>query len=189
MKNIIKFLQIGLISGLLFMLACTGEKGEVGPQGAAGAVGATGDKGDAGAKGEFTKVLTGTATFSPANWITQTIDVADDGYYTFVNEPRITKDILDKGIVMVYYTFSGVSTPLPYISSTGGKFLHLAYLDKGQGKIRIDFQPAVYLAKLPKPTTDYTFRWVIATGSTAGRMININWNDYNDVKVKLGLKD
>ena len=189
MKNAIKFLQIGVISGLLFMGACTGEKGEVGPQGVAGAVGAAGDKGDAGAKGEFTKVMTGTATFNPANWITQTIDVKDDGYYTFINESRITKEILDKGIVMVYFTLSGISTPLPYVAAGTGKFLHLAYLDKGQGKIRIDLHPAVYLTKLPKPTVDYTFRWVIATGSTAGRKSYIDWNNYNDVKAKLGLKD
>lgn len=188
MKNTIKFLQIGLISGFLFMLACTGEKGEVGPQGVAGATGAAGDKGDAGAKGEFTKVLTGAATIKGASWVTQTIDVADDGYYVIIPEKQITKDILEKGMVMVYYTFSGITVPMPYFIGAG-KFLHLAYLENGEGRIRIDLIPANYLGKLIKPTTDYSFRWVIATGSTGGRMNNINWNDYNDVKIKLGLKD
>jgi hypothetical protein len=188
MKNAIKFLQIGLISGLLFMLACTGEKGEVGPQGAAGTIGAVGDKGDAGAGGDFTKVLTGTATIKGASWVAQTIDVTDDGYYVIIPEKQITKAILEKGIVMVYYTFSGVTVPMPYLFGAG-KFLHLAYLENGEGRIRIDLQPANYLGKLIKPTTDYNFRWVIATGSTAGRMNNINWNDYNDVKAKLDLKD
>lgn len=188
MKNTMKFLQIGLISGLLFMLACTGEKGAIGPQGAAGANGATGNKGDAGAKGEFTKVLTGAITIKGASWVAQTIDVADDGFYVIIPEKQITKAILEKGTVMVYYTFSGVTTPMPYLFGAG-KFLHLAYLENGEGRIRIDLIPANYLSKLLKPTADYSFRWVIATGSTAGRMSNINWNDYNDVKTKLGLKD
>lgn len=187
MKNTIKILQIGLISGLLFMLACTGEKGEVGPQGVAGVVGAAGDKGDAGTGGDFTKVLTGAATIKGASWVAQTIDVADDGYYVIIPEKQITKAILDKGIVMVYYTASGITIPMPYLFGAG-KFLHLAYLENGEGRIRIDLIPANYLGKLIKPTTDYSFRWVIATGSTGGRS-NINWNDYNDVKVKLGLKD
>ncbi|WP_394990933.1 hypothetical protein [Emticicia sp.] len=188
MKNTIKFLQIGLISGLLFLAACTGEKGTVGPQGTAGAVGAAGEKGSAGAAGDFTKVLTGNVIIKGATWTAQTIDVADDGYYVIIPEKQITKAILDKGIVMVYYTFSGISTPMPYLFGAG-KFLHLAYLEKGEGRIRIDLQPAIYLSKLIKPSTDYSFRWVIATGSTGGRMSNINWNDYNDVKTKLGLKD
>lgn len=188
MKNLIKFLQIGVISGLLFMAACTGEKGEVGPQGVAGATGAAGDKGDAGAKGEFTKILTGTATIKPDNWATQSIDVTDDGYYIIIPEKQITKDIVEKGMVMVYYTFSGVSSPLPYLGPAS-KFLHLVYLEKGEGRIRIDIQPNIYTSKIAKPTIDYSFRWVIATGSTAGRIRNIDWNDYNDVKAKLGLKD
>lgn len=188
MKNSIKILQIGVISGLLFLAACTGEKGEVGPQGVAGAAGAAGDKGDTGAKGEFTKVLTGKITVKPANWIAQTIDVADDGYYVVIPEKQITKDILEKGMIMVYYTFSDINTPMPAVSGDS-KVLHLAYLANGEGRIRIDLHPAVYLSKIVKPTFDYNFRWVIAPGSTAGRMSNINWNDYNDVKTKLCLKD
>jgi hypothetical protein len=188
MKNTINFLQVGLMSGLLFLAACTGEKGEVGPQGVAGANGAAGDKGDNGAKGEFTKVLTGKITVKPTSWLAQTIDVANDGYYVIIPEKQITKDILEKGIVMVYYTFFDLNTPMPAVSGDS-KVLHLAYLENGEGRIRIDLHPAIYLSKIVKPTIDYNFRWVIATGSTAGRMSNINWNDYNDVKAKLGLKD
>ena len=189
MKNLIKFLPIGIVGCLLFLAACTGEKGAVGPQGPAGAVGAAGDKGNAGAAGEFTKVLTGNATIKVTSWITQTLDVTDDTYYVIIPEKQITKDILDKGIVMVYYTTTtGVNFPMPYTLGSV-KFLHSAFLDKGEGRIRIDIFPNVYLTKLPKPASEYTFRWVIATGSTSGRMTNINWNDYDDVKTKLGLKD
>ncbi len=189
MKNLIKFLPIGMMSFLLFFAACTGEKGAVGPQGSAGAAGAAGDKGNAGAAGEFTKVLTGNATIKVTSWITQTLDVTDDTYYVIIPEKQITKDILDKGIVMVYYTTTtGVNFPMPYTLGSV-KFLHSAFLDKGEGRIRIDIFPNVYLTKLPKPASEYTFRWVIATGSTSGRMANINWNDYDDVKTKLGLKD
>lgn len=189
MKNLIKFLPIGIVGGLLFLAACTGEKGAIGPQGSAGAVGAAGDKGNAGAAGEFTKVLTGNATIKVTSWITQTKDVTDDTYYVLIPEKQITKDILEKGIIMVYFTTTtGVTFPMPY--QTGpAKFLHAAFLEKGEGRIRIDIYPNVYLTKLPKPAIDVSFRWVIASGSSSGRMTNINWNDYEDVKTKLGLKD
>ena len=189
MKNTMKFLPIGMMSCLIFLAACTGEKGAVGPQGSTGAVGAAGDKGNTGAAGEFTKVLTGNATIKVTSWISQTLDVTDDTYYVLIPEKQITKDILEKGIIMVYYTTStGVSFPMPYRTGPG-KFLHSVFLEKGEGRIRIDIFPNVYLAKLTRPGIDISFRWVIATGSSSGRMANINWNDYEDVKTKLGLKD
>jgi hypothetical protein len=189
MKNLIKFLPIGMMSFLLFFAACTGEKGAVGPQGSAGAVGAAGDKGNAGAAGEFTKVLSGNVTIKAANWITRTLDITDDAHYFIIQEKQITKDILEKGIIMVYFTSStGVTFPMPYVFGAA-KLLPFAYLQNGEGRIRIDLYPNVPLTKLPKPTIDYTFRWVIATGSTGGRLPHINWDDYNDVKTKLGLKD
>ena len=149
-----------------FFIACTGEKGAIGPQGVAGQQGPKGDKGDTGVSGEFPKTQTGNFTIKPADWKAYNSIVGfniDDSFYFVVPVKELTKDILDKGIVSTYWISTSSSLyPLPLkdfaISSiNNSNILAVYYLEKGEGKIRIDLTSTG--AALKRPTGDLNFRW------------------------------
>lgn len=148
-----------------FFIACTGEKGAIGPQGVAGQQGTKGDKGDTGASGEFPKTQTGNFTIKPADWKAYRSSVVlntDDSFYFVVPVKELTKDILDKGIVSTYWISASSSLyPLPIKNSTiasyGMTILAVYYLEKGEGKVRIDLSYAG--AALKRPISDLNFRW------------------------------
>ena len=148
-----------------FFIACTGEKGEMGPQGIAGQQGAKGVKGDAGISGEFPKTQTGNFTIKPADWKAYNSIVGfniNDSFYFVVPVKELTKDILDKGIISTYWVSSSTSIfPLPRrnfsIASDNSNMLAVYYLEKGEGRVRIDLISTG--AALKRPTGDLNFRW------------------------------
>jgi hypothetical protein len=148
-----------------FFIACTGEKGAIGPQGVAGQQGPKGDKGDTGASGEFPKTQTGNFTIKPADWKAYSSSVVlntDDSFYFVVPVKELTKDILDKGIISTYWvSSSGSLYPLPRrnfsIASQNSNLLAAYYLEKGEGKVRIDLTTTG--SALKRPTGDLNFRW------------------------------
>lgn len=148
-----------------FFIACTGEKGAIGPQGVAGQQGTKGDKGDTGASGEFPKTQTGNITIKSADWKAYNSIVGfntDDSFYSVVPVKELTKDILDKGIINTYWISTSSSLyPLPlkdiYIASERYTILAVYYLEKGEGKIRIDLTSNV--SNLKRPTGNLNFRW------------------------------
>ena len=143
-----------------FFIACTGEKGAIGPQGLAGQQGVKGAKGDAGVSGEFPKTLTGNFTIKIADWKANTLNVQDDSYYIIVPVKEITKDVLDKGIVNLYWVFTSTTHySLPF-DRVGYRILSSSYLEKGEGRVRIDLYPSVN-ARAGKPSTDLEFRWLV----------------------------
>lgn len=144
-----------------FFIACTGEKGAIGPQGVAGQQGAKGPKGDAGVSGEFPKTQTGNFTIKISDWKANTLNVQDDSYYMIVPVKEVTKDVLDKGIVNLYWVFTPTthySLPFDRLSY---RILSSSYLEKGEGRVRIDIYPSSSTAKASKPSTDLVFRWLV----------------------------
>jgi hypothetical protein len=156
----IKTITILSIS-LILLMNCTGEKGEIGPKGVAGQQGAKGDKGDTGASGEFPKTQTGSFTIKLADWKTNTTYTANDSYYAVVPVTAITKDVLDKGMISAWWVFTpNLQFPLPYERDVN-RILFVSYLEKGEGRIRIDIYPSFNSTIATKPTTDSNFRWVL----------------------------
>ena len=153
---------IGILSIFaVSLMNCTGEKGAIGPQGVAGQQGAKGDKGDAGASGELPKTLTGNFTIKIADWKTNSVYTANDSYYAVVPVAAITKDVLDKGIISAWWAFSAAQQiPLPF-DRNANRILYVSYLEKGEGRIRIDIYPSFNSSKAEKPTADWNFRWVL----------------------------
>lgn len=153
---------IGIVSIFAVLLMnCTGEKGAIGPIGVAGQQGAKGDKGDPGASGELPKTQTGSFTIKVADWKTNNVYTANDSYYAVVPVTAITKDVLDKGIISAWWFFSATSQiPLPF-DRNANRILYVSYLEKGEGRIRIDIYPAFNSSKAQLPTADWNFRWVI----------------------------
>jgi hypothetical protein len=156
----IKTITILSIS-LILLMNCTGEKGEIGPKGVAGQQGAKGDKGDTGASGEFPKTQTGSFTIKLADWKTNTTYTANDSYYAVVPVTAITKDVLDKGMISAWWVFTASQQiQLPF-DRNANRILFISYLEKGEGRIRIDIYPAFNSPIATKPTVDWNFRWVL----------------------------
>ncbi len=137
--------------------ACIGKKGEIGPQGAAGAQGSKGDKGNPGANGEFPLTITGNFTVKITDWKLQTLTTKDDAHYFVFPVKEINKTILDKGFINLYWLFNNSPYALPF-DRKAYKILYSAYLENGEGRIRIDLYPsATNVAS--KPSTELNFRW------------------------------
>jgi hypothetical protein len=120
MKTITRiFGMLMVTSALIFMDACKAEKGEVGPAGATGATGATGAAGATGAKGDKGDI--GTANVSYTDWINITFTGSSGNFIATVTAPKITQDILDKGVVLMFIKIGGTvySVPYAYATSTG----------------------------------------------------------------------
>jgi len=158
--KIIKTVGILSIFAILLM-NCTGEKGAIGPQGVAGQQGAKGDKGDTGVSGDFPKTQTGNFSIKVADWKLNTIYTLNDSYYAIVPVSAITKDVLDKGMISTWWLFSAAQPiPLPF-DANSNRILYISFLEKGEGRIRIDIYPSYNSLKAEKPTTDWNFRWVL----------------------------
>ncbi len=154
--------SIALLSiSLILLMNCTGEKGEIGPQGVAGQQGAKGDKGDAGASGELPKTQTGSFSIKIADWKNSTVYTENDSYYAVVPVTAMTKDVLDRGMINAWWVSSATQQiQLPFDRNVN-RILYVSYLEKGEGRIRIDIYPAFNSAKAEKPTADWNFRWVL----------------------------
>ena len=153
---------IGILSIVAFLLMnCTGEKGAIGPQGAAGQQGAKGDKGDTGASGELPKTQTGSFSIKVADWKTNTVYTTNDSYYAVVPVSAIAKDVLDKSMISAWWVFTADQhIPLPF-DNNGRRILYASYLEKGEGRMRIDIYPSINSIKAEKPTAEWSFRWVL----------------------------
>jgi hypothetical protein len=158
MEIIRKIGIVGIFAVLL--MNCTGEKGAIGPQGLAGQQGAKGDKGDPGASGEFPKTQTGSFTIKVADWKTNSVYTVRDSYYAVVPVTAITKDVLDKGIISAWWVFSPTQQIILPFDRNSNRILYFSFLEKGEGRIRIDIYPSFNSQIATKPTTDWDFRWV-----------------------------
>lgn len=153
MKTILK---IGILSIFaISLINCTGEKGAIGPQGVAGQQGAKGDKGDPGVSGEFPKTQTGSFTIKVADWKNPYTE-----YFAETPVNAITKEVIDKGIISVWWVSSTTQQFQLPLDRNFDKILPTFYSENG-GRIKINILPGNNLTVPAKPTTDMTFRWVI----------------------------
>lgn len=206
MKQISSFFKLTLVLAI-FASACKGPAGDTGPAGAtgaqgaqgaagaAGAVGATGPAGPAGKDGKDGTSGASNITTSPwigittADWNTFTEDSTYINVY--IPDKVITETVLEKGLVYAYIRFgtgTGYAEPMPY-GFDGGKISFAPIFDATEGGFM-----EIYLSSFRnKPTgPNIAVRYVIvpeATVSNPGRQKAINWNDYNEVKRELNLKD
>lgn len=98
-----------------------GEQGEQGPKGEQGDQGPKGDPGEQGEQGP--KGDTGTANVIYSDWIDTEFpnNITSSGAGFDIDAPKLTKDIIDKGVVLVYarnLTITGFNYfALPFITS------------------------------------------------------------------------
>lgn len=157
----------------------TGPQGEKGDKGDAGAAGNKGDKGD---KGD-----PGTANVFYSGWknLTFALNSTSTAYIAQMTEAKLTSDFLSTGEIKVYVNLgtpaSPAVSPLPYVEEEIQ--IRPFY---GTGRIQIN-------ANVNASTTTtgaLQYRYILIPGGSALRMSQkVDWNNYEEVKAYLGIKD
>lgn len=149
-------------------------KTEVGPAGPAGATGATGPAGPAGPAG-----ATGTANVIYSDWATVTFTGSGTSWTGKITAPKVTQEIMDKGLVRTYFKFGNDVYEGTYTNLTGGATTAIyQYLSLGNINLRATFNAT------------YPWRYVIIPGGTAsGRLANIDYSNYAEVKKAYNIPD
>lgn len=187
---------------ILAFAACSkdGDQGPAGPagaDGAAGAAGPAGPAGPAGAKGD-----TGVANVIYSDWldvppfVVDTATNPDDGQLdtlgliSGLDAPKLTADILNKGLVKVYINLNTaadpVIAPLPYVDNS---FINIRYIGVTGGILL--FSNVDASTDTDKNGNKFNqYRYVLIPGGVAARSASgVNWNNYKSVQQYLGLKD
>ncbi len=185
MKKIIIFIFIS------FLLACEAPIGDVGLVGPSGAEGAKGDKGDIGGKGTFSAIVSDWKEIKPANWLKGGSDLS---FIAAFDEPKLTADITNKGLVLGFYRTlpedaSSQIFPIPDETSNYSLGIYASFTSslKAIGYF-LDFRN---LAVKPATLVDWNIkvRYILVPPASAGRLKNIDWKNYNEVKKALNIKD
>ena len=171
------FGMLAIVSAIIFMDACKGEKGDVGPIGTTGPIGPSGVNGAVGAAGP-----TGTANVIYSEWtpITLTGSYSSSGT-TNVTCSKITQEIIDKGIIFSYIKFGTFNYSLPLSFPISG--------DKDQTiAARYVLGSTSLISNFANSTG--SFRYVVIPGGVAGgRRATIDYNNYEEVKKYYNLPD
>lgn len=158
-----------------------GEKGDAGEKGATGATGATGKS--------------GSANVIYSNWIDVTFNAVDTSFEGHIEAPKIVDSIVQKGEVKVYWNINTPAAPtivaLPYADNGlifGLKdFLIFPIVQAGNIFLESTYNTSSRTNENGEKIFQY--RYIIIPGGVAARSATVNWNDYNQVKAYLGLKD
>ena len=176
------------VSVLFTSCSKEGPVGATGPAGTAGPAGSQGPKGD-----------NGTANVIYSEWL----DVAFDadtvlngalidtiGFITTIDVPKLDNTILTSGEIRAYVNLSSadepVIAPLPYFSIFDGVSVEpVYYLNSIELYSNLDAGTiTIQGVKLRQ------YRYILIPGGVAARKASgIDWNDYNQVKKYLNLKD
>jgi len=158
-----------------------GDKGDKGDAGATGGTGATGGKGDA-----------GTANVLYSGWLdlAYSLDQASGVFFAQIDEAKITDNFLSTGEIKVYMNLGTpadkIVTVLPFRQGTAQITPIFA-----TGLIELDANVNASTATDPATGGKFRqYRYILIPGGAALRMDKkINWDNYEEVKAYLGLKD
>lgn len=182
----LRFLSLALMSAsMVFLLtSCPGPMGPEGEKGNPGIQGPQGVAGQTGAQGPA-----GTANVIYSSWITATSIVSGSyfsraGSYFDLTVPKLTQEILDKGMVLTYWKPAGNNQAIiPLPASTGDVTGSELYPEYKVSRIRI------WLFNTGTFSTSNQFRYVIIPGSVNARKANIDYSNYEEVKKAYNLPD
>jgi len=185
----------------LIIASCS--KGPAGETGAAGAQGPAGPAGSTGPQG-----VAGTANVIYSPWLNVTFDqVLDTNWLAEIPAAKLTDSIINKGEIKVYFNAGNDSTggqfvlPLPVyepylftVDDNPFTIIINPYFTTKSISLVSNIDASSY--KDADGYNNFQFRYIIIPGGTTataasvnGENNSINWNDYNQVKKFLGLKD
>ncbi len=161
-----------------------GPAGPQGPSGPAGAAGAPGPKGD-----------TGTANVIYSAWLDATFSVdqaslPDSVWFTLINAPKLTPDIINNGEIKVYMNLGSSTTPavvpLPYFD--GGVIIQPYFFAT---RIEIDANVNLSTQTISQGVKTLQYRYILIPGRVNARKAqdDVDWNNYASVQKYLNLKD
>ncbi len=159
-----------------------GQDGEAGPT---GEVGDKGDKGPTGDQGALNSVVSAWTEIKSSDW-----RLGQDGktYIYVKSEPFLTQNNVDKALILSYYK------PLPenefnaVIALPDQTSVTMFTFSAAQGFLYFMVYPFENKTINPEHW-NVKVRHIIIPPSPSGRLKNINWSDYNQVKKLLNLKD
>jgi hypothetical protein len=196
MKQINSLLALCFIAAFLLVVTSCSKTGPTGPAGATGPAGPAGAAGTAGATGSAGAAGTANVIYSAwldAAYLPDTVHVGTVidtvGFYTIAAVPKLTASILASGEIKCYFNFgtaaSPLVVPLPYIDivNSGISLTPVFYLST----IEIDAN-ANASTQGTGTAKQFQWRYILIPGGTAARSA-INWNNYEEVKKYLNLKD
>lgn len=177
-----------VVTVALLFTAC--KKGDTGP---AGEKGDTGEKGATGANGATGKP--GSANVIYSDWIDVTFNAVDTAYEGVIDAPKIVDSIVQKGEVKVYWNINTPASPtivtLPFADNGlifGLKdFLVFPIIQAGNIFLESTYNVSSRTTQTGEKV--FQFRYVVIPGGVGARTATVNWDDYNQVKAYLGLKD
>lgn len=185
MKMMKKLLLAGLMAVCFAGLwACEGPQGPAGPAGETGAQGPAGPQGPTGA--------TGTANVIYSNWQAagtwQTVNVFGvNRSYIDINAPRLTQEILDRGVVLVYVKLTTDNNQVRQLPVTVYAQFTEELIDFSLIVNRIRVWSTPIKPPVP-PSSNYEFRYVLIPGGQAGRM-SYETLTYDEAKEQFNLAD
>jgi hypothetical protein len=189
MKRTSSYLSV-IVLALTFLTVSSCEKegpvGPAGPTGATGATGATGPAGPAGANGK-----PGSVNLIASSWLDLGFqkDAEDNVFFAGIDVPEITAEILAKGDVRVFINLNTPDdptiVPLPY---TGiGDTVKITFF-AFPGGIEVDSNIDASTGETKDKKKVLQYRYVIIPNTVTART-SVDWNNYEEVKEYLQLKD
>ncbi|MBW8686186.1 hypothetical protein [Chitinophaga rhizophila] len=192
--NIIGCLMLALT---LLTVSC-GKDGDTGPQGEQGPAGPQGPGGPAGPAGP--QGPEGSANVIYSEWLDVVYEADTNhlsgggidtvGYFAVIEVPKLDLNMLTNGEIKVYLNgFSAADPtviPLPYFNVYTGLSINPSfYLNTIEMYSNGDISTVVDNAG----TKYQQYRYVLIPGGEEARKAKIDWNNYEQVKTYLGLKD
>ena len=166
------------------MQACKGPEGPAGPAGA-GTPGPAGEPGAPGPPGTANVFYSSWATAGP--WTSINFNSVQRSYID-IAVPRITQDVLDKGLVLVYARLNLGDTQIRSLPVT---------IKSGFTEELIDFSLSLNTLRVwstpfegnAQPSATYQFRYVVVPGGQAIRMINDAHLPYEEAVKRFNIQD
>jgi hypothetical protein len=140
-------------------------------------------KGDTGPKGD-----TGVANAVYSAWLNVPFTSQGDTiFFSTINAPKLTKDVIDKGEIKVYINLGTAASPdiapIPYFDGAV-----LINPDFEVGKINL-VSNANAGTTTQAGNTYFQYRYILITGSVPARRETIDWNNYAEVQKAYNIPD
>jgi len=195
MKQKILTSPVILLLAIIVIIASCSKTGPTGPAGTTGAQGPAGPTGSTGATG-----ATGTANVIYSPWLNvKFVGTDTTGWLGQIDAPKLADSIINKGDIKVFLNAGSDSAdaqlifPLPItdIAFTGAiinpYYEHQLINLLSTADVSSDSLRGYHY---------FQYRYILIPGGTTALPVSvggtkkaINWNDYNQVKAYLGLKD
>ncbi len=171
-----------VVAGLSACKGPAGPTGPAGPSGVQGPAGAQGPAGPTGAANVIYSAWTKAGTWTKANVF------GVDRFYTELQADRLSQEILDRGVVLVYAKLETDNNQVRQLPVTVYAQFTEDIIDfsLNLNKVRIWSTPV--RGPLLPPSPNHSFRYVLIPGGQAGR-INYEKLTYPEAKVRFGLTD